>query len=304
MALTVLAACLFGGAALTVSAAPPNGVPDPIIFPIVGPASWIDDFGDPRPQGPHQGNDIESVRGAPVVAVEAGKIKFWTTSATAGCMLYLYGKSGTTYLYIHLNNDLTDKNDNRGKCVPGVAYAGGLRDGAHVKAGELIAFVGDSGDADGNPHLHFELHPNDGQAVSPYRVLKKATRLLFVLSPEAEDAVAGAGEPPTLTLTGTVEATELSDAGNSLTLDVGQVALSTGDKWTVEREVTIAVPQEAVVQRKRKNGLRPANLATATTGDSVSVTTTGIELTLASELAEPGTLTAAAVVLGQPPAAS
>ena len=34
-------------------------------------------------------------------------------------MLYLYGASGTTYMYIHLNNDLTMKNDNRGKCVPG-----------------------------------------------------------------------------------------------------------------------------------------------------------------------------------------
>ena len=53
------------------------------------------------------------------LAAEAGKIKFWTHSATAGCMLYLYGASGTTYYYIHLNNDLTKRNDNRGKCVPG-----------------------------------------------------------------------------------------------------------------------------------------------------------------------------------------
>jgi len=44
-------------------------------------------------------------------------------------MLYLYGDSGTTYLYIHLDNDLTAKNDNRGKCVAGVAYAKGLKDG-------------------------------------------------------------------------------------------------------------------------------------------------------------------------------
>ena len=44
----------------------------------------------------------------PAIAVEAGKVKYWTTSARAGCMLYLYGESGTTYLYIHLNNDLTE----------------------------------------------------------------------------------------------------------------------------------------------------------------------------------------------------
>ena len=48
-----------------------------------------------------------------MVAVEDGKIKFWTTSARAGCMLYLYGASGTTYLYIHLNNDVTMANDNQ-----------------------------------------------------------------------------------------------------------------------------------------------------------------------------------------------
>jgi hypothetical protein len=53
-------------------------------------------------------------------------------------MLYLYGASGTTYLYIHLNNDLTMKNDNRGKCVAGVAYARGLKNGAKVQAGQII----------------------------------------------------------------------------------------------------------------------------------------------------------------------
>src|SRR5256714_15492656 len=64
-------------------------------------------------------------------------------------MLYLYGKSGTTYLYIHLNNDVTSGNDNRGKCVAGTSYAKGLRDGDSVQAGEPIGFVGGSGGANG-----------------------------------------------------------------------------------------------------------------------------------------------------------
>ena len=50
--------------------------------------------------------------------------------SAGGYMLYLYGKSGTMYMYIHLNNDLTTGNDNRGKCVPGVAFAKGLKSGA------------------------------------------------------------------------------------------------------------------------------------------------------------------------------
>ena len=68
-----------------------------LIFPVAGAASYIDDFGQPRPGGAHQGNDLMASKKTPVVAVESGKIKFWTTSANAGCMLYLYGASGTMY---------------------------------------------------------------------------------------------------------------------------------------------------------------------------------------------------------------
>ena len=114
---------------------------------------------------------------SPAVAAEDGKIKFWTTSSRAGCMLYLYGESGTTYLYLHLNNDRTAGNDNRGGCVEGGTYT--VKDGARVTAGQQIAWNGDSGDADGNPHLHFEVHPDDGGDVNPYRTLVEADRLLF-----------------------------------------------------------------------------------------------------------------------------
>jgi murein DD-endopeptidase MepM/ murein hydrolase activator NlpD len=174
--LFTLAAALCAGVHAQVSqaAAPPQT----IVFPVVGRVSFSDDFGEPRAQGGHPGNDILARRHAPVVAAEPGRVVFWTTSASAGCMLYLYGQSGTSYQYIHLNNDLTGGNDNRGSCVAGVAYAAGLKDGDDVRAGELIGYVGDSGDADGrHPHLHFELHPGGGAAVSPYQWLLRAERL-------------------------------------------------------------------------------------------------------------------------------
>jgi murein DD-endopeptidase MepM/ murein hydrolase activator NlpD len=137
-------------------------VPDHIVFPVVGKVAYIDDFGAPRPGGPHQGNDIMAEKKSPAVAAEAGKVKYWTTSGSAGCMLYLYGESGTTYLYIHLNNDLTMKNDNRGKCVRGTAYA--VKNGSRVSAGQQIAYVGDSGDANGGTsHLHFEFTREAGR---------------------------------------------------------------------------------------------------------------------------------------------
>jgi len=159
--------CVLGLAGTAVAAVAPKGSVPTLIFPVAGPTTYIDDFGQARPGGPHQGNDLMAAKKTPVIAVEPGKVKFWTTSSSAGCMLYLYGVSGTTYMYIHLNNDLTMHNDNRGKCVAGGSYARGLKDGAKVQAGQMIGYVGDSGDADGGgSHLHFEVHPGGGAAVS------------------------------------------------------------------------------------------------------------------------------------------
>jgi hypothetical protein len=184
-----------------------------LLFPVVGAVTYTNDFGDPRGATSHQGNDLLGTKRAPVVAVEEGTVKFWTTSANAGCMLYLYGTSGTMYEYIHLNNDLTAANDNKGKCVAGVSYAPGLVDGEHVEAGQLVGYLGDSGDANGiHPHLHFEVHPKGGKAVSPFPYLKKAAQLLVPAPP--------AGSPFTLKLTGTV----VDSTPTDLTLTVNTLA--------------------------------------------------------------------------------
>ncbi len=180
--------------AVASSSAAAGGVPK-LLFPVVGATNFTDDFGQPRAGGTHQGNDLLADKRAPAVAVEAGTIEYWTTSAGAGCMLYLKGDSGTMYEYIHLNNDLTKENDNQGTCVQGVSYA--VPDGVHVDAGQTIGYVGDSGDANGiHPHLHFEVHPHGGKAVDPFPYLKTAAHLLVAAPP--------AGLSFTLRLTGTV----------------------------------------------------------------------------------------------------
>ena len=135
-----------------------------------------DNYGDPRGNGSHAGIDMENPWRAPVVAVEPGRVEY-ATSGLGGCMLYLYGRSGTMYLYIHLNNDLTAKNDNKAGCVQGSAFA--VPNGARVITGQQVAYNGDSGDANGNPHLHFEVHPNGGADVNPFPHLKKASKALF-----------------------------------------------------------------------------------------------------------------------------
>ena len=275
------------GAAWSAFAANPKGSVPTLIFPVAGAVSYIDDFGQARPGGPHQGNDLMAAKKTPVVAVEPGKVKFWTTSAAAGCMLYLYGDSGTTYMYIHLNNDLTMRNDNRGKCVPGVSYARGLKDGAKVQAGQMIGYVGDSGDANGiASHLHFEVHPGNGAAVSPYPYLQSAQRLLFF---------AKLGTPFTLALTGTVVAA--TDTTLTLTASLLQSFPMNVKLKGLTQQLTLTVPVTAVILQKPP-AAPGARLLSAYEGEPVVVWTQPATATLKAMLGADGALNAALVQLG------
>jgi hypothetical protein len=283
--LTVIAFLLGAGAAT----ASTSGQVPRLVFPILGAATYTDDFGDPRGQGAHQGNDIVAPRRALVLAAEAGTVTFHTTSSRAGCMLYLNGKSGTEYLYVHLNNDLTDTNDNQGTCVPGVAYVKGLKDGAKVSAGEVIAYVGDSGDADGiHPHLHFEVHPNGGPATSPYPYLRTARRLLFS---------AQQGTTFTLALTGKVA----NAAGEDLQVTVDQVRQWPGGRKVKQagQRVPITVPETASIEGF---GAPPAlspypALELLTKGLAVTVWTSPAKVTPAALFGAKGSLAASRVVV-------
>jgi hypothetical protein len=278
---------LLGAAGSATAANPKKGTVPTLIFPVAGAVSYIDDFGQPRPGGTHQGNDLMAAKKTPALAVEPGKVKFWTTSAAAGCMLYLYGESGTTYLYIHLNNDLTMGNDNRGKCVPGVSYARGLKDGAKVQAGQMIGYVGDSGDANGiHAHLHFEVHPNDGAAVSPFPYLQSALKLLFF---------AKLGTPFTLALTGTV----VTATDTALTLNVsGLQAFPMNLKLKgLTQQLTLTVPATAVILQKPP-ATPESRLLSAYEGESVVVWTQPAQATLKAMLGSDGALSAALIQLG------
>ena len=280
-------AAILGLVAGTAAAAQPK-IPEHIIFPVVGQVKYTDDFGDARGSGRHQGNDIVAAKKSPAVAAESGTVKYWTTSRAAGCMLYLYGESGTMYYYIHLNNDVTTRNDNRGKCVKGTAYA--VKNNARVAAGQQIAYVGDSGDADGaNPHLHFEVHPGGGRAVSPYPYLQKAYKLLFAGRP---------GTPFALTLTGTIVSTTFTRV---------VVNVSTSQAWPsglvltkLNRPITITVPDTTIVQSLGPTGtLRAvANVSLAQKGEKVVVWTQPAPTSLKAQRADDGALTSALIQLG------
>jgi murein DD-endopeptidase MepM/ murein hydrolase activator NlpD len=125
------------------------------ICPVQGPRAFGNDFGDPRGGGRrrHQGNDILSPRGTPVVAPVAGTAS-QHGNRLGGNSFYLHGVDGVTYYGAHLDS-----------------YSGNY---GRVSAGTVLGWVGNSGDARGGPtHLHFEIHPGGGGAVNPYPTLQR-----------------------------------------------------------------------------------------------------------------------------------
>ena len=231
----ILASLLLAGLSVgraTPAASSGERVPQ-LVFPLVAKTELWDNYGDPRGNGRHAGIDMENPWRAPVVAVESGRVSY-ATSGLGGCMLYLYGRSGTMYMYIHLNNDRTSKNDNRGGCVQDVTYA--VPNGARVAAGEQVAWNGDSGDANGNPHLHFEVHPGGGADTNPFPHLKRALRPLFAARP---------GSAFSLGLRGTFVAA----GATTVELEVDRVRHYPGGSWlrVPSRRIELAVPVDAVI---------------------------------------------------------
>jgi len=267
---------------------PPFPRPKPqrqIVFPVLGTVEFSNDYGAPRPQGPHQGIDILAPRHALALAAEAGRVRFYTGSGRAGCMLYLDGKSGTTYYYIHLNNDLTNGNDNRGGCRIGVTFPRGLKSGARVAAGQPIGYVGDSGDANGlHPHLHFEVHPNGGGSTNPYSRLLAARRMLFYVPP---------GSTFTLSLTATV----VSTGPESLRVRVNTLRSSPGNMVLrrLDRPLVLTVPSYASIERGELGSV--AQLADAKHGDRVSIWTEAATVTAAASEGRAGAINAERIVL-------
>lgn len=136
------------GSSRSQPSATPAGVGG-IVCPIRGAVSFIDSWGHPRPQGPHMGVDLMSPRGTPNVAVVGGVATMRSAGGRPGLGVSLRGDDGNLYYYFHLDS-----------------YEGGSR---HVSQGEVIGYVGNTGDASGGPtHTHFEVHPGGGGAVNPY----------------------------------------------------------------------------------------------------------------------------------------
>jgi murein DD-endopeptidase MepM/ murein hydrolase activator NlpD len=120
------------------------------ICPVQGLVSFVDSFGWPRPGGrTHQGIDMISPYGTPIVAVHSGNaVQAPNTLGGNAVILYHDGSSDWTY-YAHMSS---------------------YGSSGHVAAGQPIGYVGATGDTSVN-HLHFEYHPGGGSAIDPYQTL-------------------------------------------------------------------------------------------------------------------------------------
>ena len=138
-----------------------------IQFPVRGAVSYSDTWGACRSgcARAHEGTDIMGSRLQPLLAAVDGRIGW--TRLDGNNMLSLKGEDGWSYSYIHINNDSpgTDDGANPVEWI----LAPGVLPGSKVTAGQHIAFMGDSGNAEGtSPHLHFEIHKPDGSPVNPF----------------------------------------------------------------------------------------------------------------------------------------
>jgi hypothetical protein len=152
-----------------------------ITFPVEGRTSYSNDFGAPRSGGrTHQGNDIMGSKMQHELAAVDGVItsQKFTNSGLSGNFMQLTGDDGWKFWYIHLNNDTPGTDD--GVNNPQYIVPDGITVGTRVHAGQFIAYMGDSGDAEGtSPHLHFEMHEPDGTVVNPYPNLRLSQGLRY-----------------------------------------------------------------------------------------------------------------------------
>lgn len=138
-------------------------------------------FGLRKPGGRgHEGNDLTAPKMSPVYAAADGVVTHIDTSPTAGNYLIIHHTDGWSTWYIHLNNDTPGTDD--GAATRDQVVVEGITEGSFVTAGQHIAYVGDSGNAEGTmPHTHFELH-FEGNPIDPYDYLVQAHERALIVA--------------------------------------------------------------------------------------------------------------------------
>jgi len=158
-------------------AAPDVRVVRPIAFPVLGTVHYGNDWGNCRDgcARRHQGTDLLGVRMQPLLAAVDGTVTRirYENLGTAGSVISITGADGWYYNYFHVNDDTPGTDD--GLAGQEWQISPQLTVGSTVQAGQVIGYMGDSGNAEGSvPHLHFEIRQPDRTPVNPYHSLAAA----------------------------------------------------------------------------------------------------------------------------------
>ena len=153
---------------------PATNASQALIFPLIGAGSYTNDYNSARAGGIHAATDIFAPKGTPIVAATSGTIFYVNVpEASWGYSVGIRDADGYLYRYIHMNNDTPGTDDGIGTEMN--AYAPDMKTGNKVEKGQLLGWVGDSGNAEiSAPHLHFEIEAPDGSKVNPYDFLRQA----------------------------------------------------------------------------------------------------------------------------------
>ena len=201
------------------------------VFPVFGPVSFGDSFGAPRADlasGWHHGEDILGPLGSPILAVADGTVFAVGWNELGGWKLWLRDRAGNEFYYAHLS-----------------AYSPLAVDGTRVAAGDVLGFMGDTGDATGVSHLHFEIHPVDlihlgyDGVVAPYPFLiawRRAEDVSFALGRRYLSGAGGRG---------------LAPPAGAVLLEIDDISRTSGlTPGALERAVTVErVDVEALLRR-------------------------------------------------------
>lgn len=158
-------------------AATVRSIINPISPDRIDEVRWSDTYGAARSGGrSHIGVDIMGPKGVPLLAVKDATVTWGRWNNGTGSLIKIQDAEGWSYQYIHLNNDTPGTDDGRASCTQvfsdkicsTIGANGSLARGTEVKQGEVIGYLGDSGNAESTgAHLHFEIHQPDGTPINP-----------------------------------------------------------------------------------------------------------------------------------------
>ena len=218
-----------------------EGIVRPISFPVLGPVKFYNDWGACRDACTrhHEGNDLIGVRMQPLLAAVDGTVTRIRDAnlGTEGLGITVTGADGWYYNYFHVNNDAPGTDDGAAghewEMSPLVTV------GSRVRAGQVIAYMGDSGNAESSvPHLHFEIRQPDHTPVNPYPSLVAA---------RARQTCSGNDpgltlSPDAAALSPTVVAVIPIDGGGRWLIDASGLVYAEGSAAYVSRIAGLACP--------------------------------------------------------------